>query len=181
MAVIHNTTLSPTKLELLATWLPRQAWFDSPADELAKAGGFRLDDPAGEVGIEFLIVRAADGTAYLAPMTYRAAPVDGAEDALIGTMEHGVLGRRWAYDGDRDPVLRAQLAALVRGEVAAQAQSESDASDPTVLVAARGDASEVRLRRRLAEDEAAPPAGAVSAPWRRADGSTARGIVAATG
>src|SRR5438477_104622 len=27
MAIIHNTTMSPGKLELLAAWLPAQPWF----------------------------------------------------------------------------------------------------------------------------------------------------------
>jgi len=36
------------------------------------------------------------------PLTYRGAPLDGAEDALVGTTEHGVLGRRWVYDGTRE-------------------------------------------------------------------------------
>ena len=61
MATIHRTTMAPTKLELLADWLPEQPWYRStrrpPA--LSRAGGFRLDDPAGEVGIEFAFV--ADG------------------------------------------------------------------------------------------------------------------------
>jgi hypothetical protein len=177
MAVIHNTTLAPPKLELLARWLPAQEWFGSPVEGLEKAGGFRLDDPAGEVGLEFMIVRAVDGAAYCVPMAYRGAPADG---ALIGTTEHGVLGSRWVYDGEHDPVLQAQLTALVRGEVAAQAQSESNALDPTVLVGELGGCETVALRRRLSEDGAAPAPGAVSAPWRRADGSTARGVVAAS-
>src|ERR1700735_1241715 len=56
MAVIHHTTLSPTKLELLAAWLPGQDWYTDRgrAPELAKAGGFRLDDPPGEGGIEVM-------------------------------------------------------------------------------------------------------------------------------
>lgn len=47
MAIIHHTTLSPTKLELLAPWLLKQPWYagDGRAPELARTGGFRLDDP----------------------------------------------------------------------------------------------------------------------------------------
>jgi hypothetical protein len=176
MAVIHNTTLTPTKLELLTGWLPSQPWFAGTAEGLARAGGFRLDDPDGEVGIEFMIARTVDDQAYLVPMTYRGAPLERADAALIGTCEHGVLGRRWVYDGEHDPVLQAQLAALLRGEVGAQAQSQSDTPDPSVRVQA-GDAVP-RIRRRLAEGDPAAAAGpCVSAPWQRADGTSARGIV----
>ena len=48
-------------------------------------------------------------------MTYRAGALAAADGALIGTSEHGVLGHRWIYDGTRDPVLMAQLVALLRG------------------------------------------------------------------
>jgi Maltokinase N-terminal cap domain len=86
----------------------------TPADtgstpELTKAGEFRLDDPAGAVGIEFMVVSDGSGdraTTYQVPLMYRASARDGADDALIGTAEHGVLGRRWIYDGTHDPVLR---------------------------------------------------------------------------
>ncbi|MET9878744.1 1,4-alpha-glucan branching protein [Actinacidiphila glaucinigra] len=134
MSLIHRTTLTPTKLELLTDWLPRQPWYAGSGrrPELVKAGGFRLDDPLGEVGVEFMVVTDQDGAAYHVPMAYRGAPRAGAEDALIGTTEHGVLGRRWIYDGAHDPVVVAQLIALVRGEVEAQAQSVSDTPDPTV-------------------------------------------------
>lgn len=31
MAIIHSTTLQPSKLELLARWLPEQAWYPGRA------------------------------------------------------------------------------------------------------------------------------------------------------
>jgi hypothetical protein len=133
MAIIHKTTLVPGKLELLGEWMPTQPWYVGPGPELAlaKAGGFRLDDPAGEVGIEFMVV--SDGAVtYLVPLTYRGAALPEAEASLIGTSEHGVLGRRWVYDGTGDPVLVAQLIALIQGKAEAQAQSLSSTPDPEV-------------------------------------------------
>ena len=63
-------------------------------------------------------------------MTYHGRELPGAEGRLIGTSEHGVLGQRWIYDGIRDPVLVAQLVALLQGEAEAQAQSVSSTPDP---------------------------------------------------
>jgi hypothetical protein len=139
MAIIHRTTMSPGKLELLAAWLPAQPWYHGTGrpPELARAGGFRLDDPQGEVGIEFMVVTDGPGSgaaAYQVPMTYRAHALPGADGSLIGTAEHGVLGPRWIYDGTQDPVLGAQLAALIQGEAEPQAQSVSHTPDPTVTV-----------------------------------------------
>ncbi|MFJ8631272.1 1,4-alpha-glucan branching protein [Streptomyces sp. NPDC093568] len=136
MAIIHRTTLEPTKLELLTAWLPSRPWYAGAGEPLlAKAGGFRLDDPEGEVGIEFMVTTDAAGpepVSYLVPLTYRGAPLDGAEHALVGTAEHGVLGRRWVYDGCHDPVLVAQLWSLIEGRAQAQAQSLSDTADREV-------------------------------------------------
>lgn len=138
MAVIHRTTMEPGKLQLLAAWLPTRPWYAGPgAPELARAGGFRLDDPEGEVGMEFMVVTDTSGdtpVAYHVPFTYRGAPLEGAEDALVGTSEHGVLGRRWVYDGAHDPVLVAQLLALLHGQAVPQAQNLSDTPDPSVDV-----------------------------------------------
>ncbi len=138
VAVIHRTTLVPGKLELLGSWLPQQPWYaGNGRPELAKAGGYRLDDPAGEVGIEFMIVTdesAPDVHCYQAALTYRAAPLAGADHALIGTSEHGVLGTRWVYDGVHDPVLGNSLLDLLQRRVEPQAQSESNTTDPSILV-----------------------------------------------
>jgi Maltokinase N-terminal cap domain len=133
VATIHHTTLTPGKLELLARWLPRQPWYrGAQSPTLAKAGGFRLDDPSGEVGIELMIISDADGVRYLVPMSYRGAPLQAADDALLGTSEHGVLGRRWIYDALHDPVAVGQLLALAAGQVEAQHQDVSDTVDSSV-------------------------------------------------
>ncbi|MET9481603.1 1,4-alpha-glucan branching protein [Streptomyces sp. NPDC006638] len=137
MAIIHHVTLKPGKLELLAGWLPGRPWYVGKGDEaeLAKVGGFRLDDPDGAVGIEFIVVTDWSGdepVSYQVPLSYRDAPLDGADHALVGTTEHEVLGRRWVYDGTHDPVVVAQLLALIRGEARAQDQSVSHTPDPTV-------------------------------------------------
>jgi hypothetical protein len=211
MAVIHHTVLKPTKLELLTSWLPTRPWYRGGAGGplLTKAGGFRLDDPAGEVGIEFMVVTDASGPeqgAYLVPLTYRGAPLEGAEHALVGTMEHGVLGRRWAYDGCHDPVLQAQLAALLEGRAQAQAQSVSDTPDRDVVAAYTGEGSLAtgltvtddregtalavpggaalrlyRVLRPAPDGPVASPEGAighVSGVWRTPEGALARGTFA---
>lgn len=139
MAFIHKTTMTPGKLELLASWLPTQPWYvrTPGGPDLGRAGGFRLDDPQGEVGMEFMVVSDGSGDRpilYHVPLTYRGAPLDGADHALVGTSEHGVLGRRWVYDGVHDPVLVDQLLALLRGRAVPQAQSVSDTPDPSVVV-----------------------------------------------
>ncbi|MFI0986401.1 maltokinase N-terminal cap-like domain-containing protein [Streptomyces exfoliatus] len=152
MAVIHHTTMKPTKLELIREWLPTREWYTGAEARPEKAGGFRIDDPAGEVGIEFMAVTDGEGdenATYLVPMTYRSGPVEGAGNALIGTMEHDVLGKRWVHDGAHDPVLVAQLYALLAGRTRAQAQSLTDTPEPTVAVSplTTGGAADVDLVR----------------------------------
>lgn len=206
MAIIHNTTLKPTKLELLTTWLPTRPWYvGTGTPELAKAGGFRLDDPAGEVGIEFMVAGDTSGpgpVAYLVPLTYRAAPLPGADHALVGTMEHGVLGPRWAYDGVHDPVLRTELLALFEGRVQAQAQSLSDTPDDEVthswtglaLPSAEGpaevtehqdgsglrlpDGTALRIHRIPLPTVPEGAAGHLSGAWNAPDGTRTRGVFA---
>ncbi|MFJ7413949.1 1,4-alpha-glucan branching protein [Streptomyces sp. NPDC098077] len=190
MATIHDTTLTPSKLELLTGWLPRQSWYASSGEmpELVKAGGFRLDDPEGEVGIEFMVVTDTAGqepVAYLVPLGYRGAALEDVPgEALIGTSDHGVLGTRWIYDGAHDPVVLARLRALLRGEAKPQQQNVSDAPDPTVIVhgagAGAGQGVDVRINRvlRATEAEQGSP-GSLVAGWTWPDGTAARGEMAA--
>jgi hypothetical protein len=51
---------------------------------------------------------------------------------FIGTSDHGVLGRRWVYDGTHDPVLVAQLLALLQRGAQPQAQSATNTPDSSV-------------------------------------------------
>jgi hypothetical protein len=143
MSIIHRTTLVPTKLELLTSWLPGRPWYlgEAAVPELAKAGGFRLDDPDGEVGLEFMAATDDSGdvpVTYHVPLSYRAAPLPGGDSALIGTAEHGVLGKRWVYDGTRDPVFVTQMFALLLGEAEPQAQSINNTPDPSVTRSVTG-------------------------------------------
>lgn len=144
MALLHRATLSPTKAELIAGWLPRQPWYDGPADQPpAPVGAYRFDDPAGEVGLEVHLVRVGDGPVIQVPFTYRAVPLAGAEDVLVGTTEHSVLGRRWVYDGTGDPVFVQALAdAILTGGREAELWVESEEGrqrrEPTVRVQGSG-------------------------------------------
>ena len=128
MALIHKATLSPTKVELLAAWLPSRSWYQGVAgDKIERVAAYRFDDPEGEVGIETLLVSADDGTTYQVPMTYRGVRLDGADDFLIGIVEHSVLGRRWVYDAPGDLVYAEALAqALLTGSGQAQEFIEVD-------------------------------------------------------
>ncbi|GAA1499024.1 maltokinase N-terminal cap-like domain-containing protein [Paeniglutamicibacter kerguelensis] len=138
MSVIHETTMVPTKRELMAGWLPKQDWFEGGGTPvLSVAGGFRLDDPAGEVGLEMILVRDSgqgNPVLYHVSLSYRGAELAGAEEYLLGTSEHGVLGTRWIYDAAGDPVWQRQMRALISGEVPAQHQNDSNALDATVAV-----------------------------------------------
>lgn len=184
MAVIHHTTLIPTKLELLRTWLPAQDWFHGTATpELVASGGFRLDDPAGEVGIEcYLVTDTITARTYHVPMTYRGAPLPDARDALIGTLEHGVLGRRWVYDGPGDPVFVAQALALLTGRAEAQDQHRDNTPDPDIdITRAAVDApTALRVVRVPGDGDPDRRRGSVIGPWRTPEGLGVRGVLLET-
>ena len=101
VADIHHATLRPGKVELVQRWIGAQRWYaakgTTPA--LTTVGSFRFVDPDGQVGIETLLVRdgdaaSSDSVIYQVPLTYRGAPLAGADRTLVGTMDPRVLGPR---------------------------------------------------------------------------------------
>ncbi|NMR29070.1 CG0192-related protein [Crystallibacter degradans] len=136
MAIIYDAVLNPSKIDLLASWLPAQPWFphigEQSTDEgepltLEPIGAYRFDDPTGDVGMEVHLLRLDDGTILQVPLTYRGAPLDDAEPWLAGTMEHSVLGKRWVYDACGDPVFAVALAtAILQGGTEAEQFLDKD-------------------------------------------------------
>lgn len=148
MALLHgNAEITPTKPELLATWLPTQPWFAGDISALQHVGAYRFDDPDGEVGMETHLVRAGDGPLLQVPWTYRGAPIDGADAYLVGTMDHTLLGPRWVYDAVGDPVYQAVLATtILTGGTQAElvrdfGDGRTEIAEPTVRVKGSGTGS----------------------------------------
>ncbi|GAB3605082.1 hypothetical protein GCM10027413_04910 [Conyzicola nivalis] len=144
MALLHQATLTPSKLELVRDWLPGQPWFLGAAgSELTPVAAYRFDDPDGEVGIETILAAGPDGAVMQVPVTYRGAPLEGAEQWLIGTMQHSVLGSRWVYDGLGDPVYLAAVTHAVRtggheAELKVEIDGEMVTREPTARVQGSG-------------------------------------------
>ncbi|MBT0774088.1 hypothetical protein KIH74_34400 [Kineosporia sp. J2-2] len=145
MALIHQATLSPSKIELLNSWLRSRAWADGLTG-VRNAGAYRFDDPDGQVGIETILATTDDPGAPLLhiPLTYRGEPLHGADEHLIGTTEHSVLGTRWVYDGCGDPVWAAVAASVILtggsqvAEMVADATGELTERTPTATVIGSG-------------------------------------------
>ncbi|MDA2979992.1 MAG: hypothetical protein O3B42_09565 [Actinomycetota bacterium] len=110
MAILHRAKLTPSKLEILSAHISAQLWFpptESPVFRIV--GAYRFDDPEGEVGVETHLVTVGDGPVIQIPLTYRGAPRQGADESLIATMDHSVLGRRWIHNACDDPVYIREL------------------------------------------------------------------------
>lgn len=142
MAILHDATLRPSKLELLQAWVPQQDWYPDDEPGFDVIGRFRFDDPGDEVGIETYLIASGDDL-FQVPLTYRGAPLDEPDAALVGTMEHSVLGQRWVYDGTTDPVYLAVVAEVIRtgGTHAAQFLQNADGTTTEVV-------SQVRVQGR---------------------------------
>ncbi len=135
--IIETSTLTPAKLDLVSGWMGSQRWYAAKGREprLRPLFAWRMDDPDGEVGVETLLVADESGiepVVYQVPLTYRGEPLGSADHALVGTIEHSALGRRWVYDAPHDPVYAAQLLELLQGRATAQSSSASDTVEDAV-------------------------------------------------
>ncbi|MFT4109948.1 CG0192-related protein [Propionicimonas sp.] len=176
-AEIHEATLTPGKLELLAAWLPAQEWFLGDSDDVERVASYRFVDPEGEVGIETILVRSR-GVTYQVPLTYRGAPLDEAKDYLVGTLEHSVLGTRHVYDAVGDPVYMVELLRVIH-----EGDTEADLSRGQKSMTVRGSgivpvsnaASEAMRVVRVLDGNHVPgsrvPLGTLEGRWTAADGS----------
>jgi hypothetical protein len=129
VAIIYNAQLAPTKIDLIAAWVPTRPWWSwgTTAGGIEAVGAYRFDDPAGEVGIETHLLRVPNGPIIQLPLTYRGAPLEGVEHALVGTTEHSVLGTRWVYDACSDPIYANALArTILTGAPQAELQVASE-------------------------------------------------------
>jgi hypothetical protein len=125
-------TLTPSFRDFLPIWIARQPWYrGSGVPQTRPIGFYRLEDPAGAVGLETHLL--TDGSAvYQIPMSYRGAPLRklaGGDQgdpaaALIAEAEHSELGTRWIYDAVRDPVWAAAATALAEAEGSASTRSD---------------------------------------------------------
>ncbi|SJN08045.1 hypothetical protein FM113_00605 [Leucobacter sp. 7(1)] len=157
MALIYDTTMSPSKHELLAAWLPTRPWFRGDVALLERVAAYRVDDPEGEVGIEGHFVTAGDDTIFHVPLTYRGAALADGDDFLLDTTAHGVLGTRWIIDGTGDPVFRTVIAeTIVHGGRETEEWEESASGVRTPREPA------TRLRGSGAPDHAVPELWAAS-------------------
>ncbi|GAA1121162.1 CG0192-related protein [Citricoccus alkalitolerans] len=165
MATVYQATLVPSKQELLESWLAQQPW--SGEGELVRVGAYRYDDPDGEVGVEgHLVHRDGSDQVLHVPMSYRGAPLEGAEPYLIGTVDHSVLGQRWVYDAMADPVATACFQRALDG-LQQQAEvhlyeedgqyigHEADEVSVTVLGPLADQAGRVQVHRVVADPETA--------------------------
>ena len=162
MAILHRATVLPSKEELVETWLDRQPWGGS--GELETIGCYRFDDPQGVVGVEAILVRRA-GRVLQVPLTYRGEPLEGADEHLIATMNHSVLGMRWVYEGARDPVA---VECFMRALAGQQAQATLELYDGDELVGERE--PNVRVRRYSGSTPAVGDLRIAEVPSERLDG-----------
>ncbi len=194
LAEIYDATLTPGKMDLLRAWVTDRPWFDGDASGLEQVTAYRLVDPDGSVGMESFLVRDGRRTFHI-PVTYRDEELPGAEGALVGTLDHSVLGQRWVYDAEVDPVYLAEVRRTIcRRDSAADHQAMEDGSITLSPVHIRGggdcrpEQEGVRIVRVVSEendsDTGEPVAGApgtLTGTWPDGEGSCTAVLVVLAG
>lgn len=146
VTTVHaGASVKPSALELVNDWIGRQPWFvGNPALELV--GTFKFEDPDGEVGLHNMIVRSR-GHLYYVPVTWRSEMLPGWAD-LIGEAQHTVLGRRYLYNAETDPVFMDELRrVIVEADTDSEVRTTSgDVRERKIEVQGNGEPCDGRVR-----------------------------------
>jgi maltokinase len=122
-------TLTPSLMAnlmpIISKWMARQRWYAGKGriPALTHIGALWLEDPTGESGIHVHLLQDRSGetpTTYQVPLTCRADPLAGCDDALVATAELDEHGTRYFYDAPHDPAFSAALLALMLDERTAE-------------------------------------------------------------
>jgi hypothetical protein len=125
MALVHRATLSPSKQELVESWLPTRSWA-SGHTVAGKLAEYRFDDPAGEVGVETILWR-----------TDRGAITGGVQAQMF-----------FEQDGERvDVPPRIQVEGSGSGDDVADVTSIDSVSDEGMVTVVRAGDLELALAR----------------------------------
>ncbi|MPM86102.1 Sensor histidine kinase RcsC [bioreactor metagenome] len=138
----------------------------------------------GEVGIETILV-SSRGVTYQVPLTYRGEPLGEAQDSLIGTIEHSVLGTRYVYDAVGDPVFVIELMRVIH-EGDTEAELSRGTKSMTVvgsgIVPVSNAAGEMMRVVRVLDGQHVPgsrvPLGTLVGTWTDADGHRQEQVLA---
>jgi maltokinase len=118
--------------KILPEWISEQRWYGGKGrvPTLESRGVWTFRDEGWFARIEtHLLVDRSGGTPalYQVPLTFRSAPLEGRENALIGTVEEN--GETfYVYDGPQDPAYAWALLRLILDENSAQIDEHSDGS-----------------------------------------------------
>ncbi|WP_404289758.1 hypothetical protein [Glutamicibacter arilaitensis] len=182
MGIVYNTSMSPTKNELVSAWLIKQDFYSGQGvPKLEHIGGFRLEDPNGKVGVELRIYADHADTSeviYHVPLSYREAPLEGGEKYLVGISEHAILGPRYVYDASGDPVFEDQARELLAGKAIAQHHTESFTDDARITLTGETNGKKAVIIRKPVAGKA--NAAGVIGFWENALGQELSGLVLRT-
>lgn len=118
VAEILDAEITPSKAEAARNWWPG----------FEELGAFRLVDPEGEVGIEFLIGRDGIDRLIQLPVTYRSEPL---ADGQVATIEHSVLGTRYVAKALSDPVAVGEVVRVIlAGDTEAERSRRQESIPP---------------------------------------------------
>ena len=146
--------------DFLGDWMARQRWYANKGaqprlDEIGSWSFAAASTPAELEGVELvthLVIDHAVGkpALYQVPLSYRVAPLQGADHAIVGTLPDG----RTVYDGPHDPTWALAMLAMImagddgvgdRVQVAGRRSPAAAQVHPTTARVLRGEQSNTSI------------------------------------